>query len=55
MDLPITFERDLYRAVIRFKQEHPGVLEARTQERRRANAELFSGARRKDPREEANQ
>ncbi len=30
----LTFERDLYRAVIRFKQDHPGVLEARTQERR---------------------
>lgn len=31
--LPINFERDLYRAVIRFKAEHPGVLEARTKER----------------------
>lgn len=36
-DLPLTFERDLYRAVIRFKQDHPGVLEARTQERRCKN------------------
>lgn len=30
----LTFERDLYRAVIRFKQDHPGVLEARTKERK---------------------
>lgn len=30
----LTFERSLYRAVVRFKQEHPGVLEARTEERR---------------------
>ena len=29
----ITFERTLYQAVIRFKQEHPGVLEARTRQR----------------------
>lgn len=29
----LAFERDLFRAVIRFKQEHPGVLEARTKER----------------------
>lgn len=33
-ELPITFERTLYRAVIRFKQEHPGALEARTQQRK---------------------
>lgn len=32
-ELPITFERDLYRAVIRFKQEHPEALEARTKAR----------------------
>ena len=38
-DLPLTFERNLYRAVIRFKQDHPGVLEARTEERRKRNAE----------------
>ena len=54
-ELPLTFERDLYRAVIRFKQEHPGVLEARTQERRRANAELFCGPRREDPCQEADE
>lgn len=34
-ELPISFERDLYRAVIRYKQEHPGVLEARTLERKK--------------------
>lgn len=33
-DLSFNFELDLYRAVIRFKQDHPGVLEARTNERR---------------------
>ncbi|MBQ5756031.1 MAG: hypothetical protein IIV88_02110 [Erysipelotrichaceae bacterium] len=33
MDISITFERTLYQAVIRFKKEHPGVLEARTKER----------------------
>ena len=43
MILPITFERSLYRAVIRYKQEHPGALEARTKareekERRKENA-----------------
>lgn len=37
-DLPLTFERTLYRAVIKFKQDHPGVLEARTEERRKRNA-----------------
>jgi hypothetical protein len=42
-ELPILFERNLYRAVIRFKQEHPGALEARTKareekERREENA-----------------
>ena len=34
MELPITFERTMYRAVIRYKQEHPGALEARTKERK---------------------
>jgi len=34
MDLPLTFERNLYRAVIRYKQEHPGVLEAMTEQRK---------------------
>ena len=33
MEMPITFERDLYRAVIRFKQAHPGALEERTKRR----------------------
>ena len=32
-ELPIIFERNLYRAVIRFKQEHPGALEARKKAR----------------------
>lgn len=36
-DLPLTFERTLYRAVIQFKQDHPGMLEARTEERRKRN------------------
>ena len=36
-NLPLTFERNLYRAVIQFKQDHPGVLEARTEERRKRN------------------
>lgn len=31
--LPINFERNLYRAVARFKADHPGALEARTKER----------------------
>lgn len=34
MELPITFERTLYQAVIRYKQEHPGALEARTKQRK---------------------
>ena len=33
-DLSLTFERSLYRAVIRFKEEHPGVLEERTKQRK---------------------
>ena len=32
--LPFTFERTLYQAVIRYKQEHPGALEARTKQRK---------------------
>lgn len=36
-ELPFTFEIKLYRAVIQFKQEHPGALEARTEERRKRN------------------
>ena len=32
--LNIAFERSLYQAVIRFKEEHPGELEARTKRRR---------------------
>ena len=33
-EFSITFERDLYRAVIRFKQAHPGALEERTKRRK---------------------
>lgn len=29
-ELPITFERNLYRAVIRYKKDHPGMLEGIT-------------------------
>ena len=32
--LPFLFERSLYRAVIRFKQDHPGELEAITKRRK---------------------
>lgn len=33
--LSLTFERTLWLMVALFKQEHPGVLEARTEERRK--------------------
>lgn len=33
-ELSLTFERSLYRAVIQFKQDHPGVLEAVTKQRK---------------------
>lgn len=33
-DLPFIFERNLYRAVVRYKQEHPGELEERTKRRK---------------------
>lgn len=33
-DLPIMFERNLYRAVIRYKKDHPGMLEAITAARK---------------------
>lgn len=36
--LPISFERDLFQAVARFKQEHPGVLEDRTRQRKEREA-----------------
>jgi len=63
MALPLTFERNLYRAVIRFKAEHPGVLEARTKLRemnnvlqqdelqavRKANPDDSPGQRENDP------
>lgn len=35
--LSLTFERNLWRAVNQFKQEHPELLEAKTEERRRRN------------------
>ena len=33
-EISITFERALYHAVIRYKREHPGALEARTKQRK---------------------
>lgn len=33
-NLPLVFERNLYQAVIRYKQEHPGELEERTRQRK---------------------
>lgn len=33
-ELSLTFERSLYRAVIQFKLDHPGVLEAVTKQRK---------------------
>lgn len=41
----LTFERSLYRAVVRFKREHPGVLEARTEERRRKRETSANGSK----------
>ena len=38
-ELPIIFERNLYRAVIRYKREHPGALEARTEQRKEKERE----------------
>ena len=38
-DLPFIFERNLYRDVARFKKEHPGVLEARTEQRKKKGGE----------------
>lgn len=40
----ISFERNLYRAVIRYKREHPGALEARTKQRKERNAEMKAPA-----------
>ena len=34
MTLPFIFERNLYRAATQYKQEHPGVLEERTRQRK---------------------
>lgn len=42
-ELPIAFERTLYRTVIRFKQEHPGTLEARTKQRKEKEGEKQNG------------
>lgn len=39
METVSSFERSLYRAVIRYKREHPGALEARTKQRNERNAE----------------
>ena len=38
-NLPFIFERNLYRDVARFKKEHPGVLEARTEQRKKKGGE----------------
>ena len=43
-DLPFIFERNLYRAVVRYKQEHPGELEERTK-RRRMNEQSHESGR----------
>ena len=40
----ISFERNLYRAVIRYKREHPGALEDRTKQRKERNAETKAPA-----------
>ena len=37
-ELTLSFERDLFQAVARFKQEHPGVLEDRTRQRKEREA-----------------
>lgn len=42
-DIPIIFERNLYRAVIRYKREHPGTLEARTEQRKEKEMEEQHG------------
>ena len=34
-ELSFSLQQSLYRAVIEFKKAHPGVLEARTEERKR--------------------
>lgn len=44
-ELPLTFERTLYRAVQQYKEAHPGELEERTkrrkeQERREKNGQV---------------
>jgi hypothetical protein len=48
MDISITFERTLYQAVIRFKQEHPGALEARTRQRNERRATDAGGSDRSE-------
>ena len=46
--LPLSFERNLYQAVIRFKQLHPGELEARTRRRRERENGIAGSAVRPD-------
>jgi hypothetical protein len=41
-DLPLTFERNLYQAVIRYKAEHKGALEERTNRRNEREKEKQS-------------
>ena len=38
--MTLTFERTLYRAVMRFKREHPGALEERTKARKEREKEV---------------
>ena len=38
-ELSFSLQQSLYRAVIEFKKSHPGVLEARTAERKRKEEE----------------
>lgn len=50
-ELSLTFERTLYQAVIRFKQEHPGALEARARQRNERRATDADGSDRSKIRE----
>lgn len=46
--LPFTFERSLWREAARLKREHPELLEAKTEERRRRNEQARQGRRAAD-------
>ena len=47
-ELPFTFERSIWREAARLKREHPELLEAKTEERRRRNESKRSGRRSAD-------